>query len=126
MALQSDAYAYRRARCHRYGMPPGKTSAGPWFSSMITRILLTPGAAAARVAGEGAADAAGAGAELDTVGPGDPAPQAAARQPASTAPIGRASLRRKVRLAGTVQASLTAATTSSRSGRIRASSVSHR
>src|SRR5205823_1581866 len=105
MALQSDAYPYRRARCHRYGMPPGKTSAGPWFSSMITRILLTPGAAAARVAAEEAAGAAGAGAELDPVGAGGPAPQAAARQPASTAPTGRASRRMKVRLAGTVQAS---------------------
>src|SRR5215831_10207106 len=127
MALQSDAYPYRRARCHRYGIPPGKTSAGPWFSSMITRILLTPrGAAAARVAGEEAAGAAGAGAELGTVGPGGPAPQPAARHPTSPPPISRASRRIGDSVVGMVQASLTAETTSSRPGRTRASSVTHR
>src|SRR5215467_5996410 len=121
MALQSDAYPYRRARCHRYGIPPGKTSAVPWFSSMITRILLTPpDAAAARVAGEEAVGAAETGAGLDAVGPGGPAPQPATRQPASTAPISRASRRMGIRLAGTAQASLTAETTASRSGRTRA------
>src|SRR5215468_12746010 len=127
MALQPDAYPYRRARCHRYGMPLGKTSAVPWFSSMITRILLTPPTATgACVAGDDAAGAVGTGAGLDAVGPGGPALQPAARQPASTPPVSRASRRRGIRLAGTVQASLTAETTSSRSGRTRASSVTHR
>src|SRR6266513_960378 len=123
MALQSDAYPYRRARCHRYGIPLGKTSAVPWFSSMITRILVTPpGATAACVVGEEAAGAAEAGAELDTVGLGGPALQPAARQPTSPPPISRASRRMGVRQAGMVQASLTTETTSSRWGRTRASS----
>src|SRR5215470_4759133 len=94
MALQSDAYPYRRARFHRYGMPLGKTSGVLWFSSMITRILLTPaGTGAARVAGEEAAGAVGAGAELDTVVPGGPALQPTARQPTSPPPISRVSRR---------------------------------
>src|SRR5690348_1253790 len=101
---------------------------------MITRILLTPAAAGAWVAGDEAAGAAGdetagaagAGAELGAAGPGGPAPQPAARQATSPPPISRASRRMGVRLAGTVQASLTAETTSSRSGRTRASSVTHR
>src|SRR5215470_8201520 len=97
---------------------------------MITRILLTPAAAAARVTGDDAVGAAEAGAGLDAVGPGRPAlqpatRQPATRQPASPPPISRASRCMGVRLAGTVQASLTAAMTSSRSGRTRASSVTH-
>src|SRR6516225_7816804 len=99
---------------------------------MITRILLTPRAAGAWVAGDETAGAAGdetvgaAGAELGAAGPPAPAPQPAARQPTSPPPISRASRCMGVRLAGTVQASLTAETTSSRSGRTRASSVTHR
>src|SRR5215475_5421256 len=92
---------------------------------MITRILLTPPAgAAACVAGDETVGAAGAG--LGAATPAGPALQPAARQPTSPPPISRASRRRGVRLAGTVQASLTAETTSSRSGRTRASSLIHR
>src|SRR5690349_4024694 len=123
MALQSDAYPYRRARCHRYGMPRGKTSAVPWFSSMITRILLTPAGTAGCVAGDDTAGAAETGAGPDAVEAGGAAPQPAARQPASPPPISRASRRMGIGLAGTAQASLTAETTSSRPGRTRASSV---
>src|SRR5499426_3479563 len=81
-------------------MPLGKTSGVPWFSSMITRILLTPVAAAVGVAGDDAAGAAETGAELGAGGPAAPAPQPAARQPISPPPIRRASGRMAVRLAG--------------------------
>src|SRR5215475_10501013 len=101
MALQPDACPYRRARCHRYGMPLGKTSAVPWFSSMITRILLTPrAAAAALMAGDETAAAAEPGAELGAVGPVGPALQPAARQPTSPPPISRAYTRPRRRFPG--------------------------
>jgi len=70
-------------------MPRGKTSPVLWFSSMITRILLTPPPAVA------AGDGEPPGAEADAGGPDGaaPVPQPAARQLTSPAPISRATLR---------------------------------
>src|SRR6266487_928450 len=100
MAAQRVACPYRRASCHRYGMPSGKTWSVLWFSSMIRRILLTPPPAAeARDDGEpAAADSADAetdaGAVLVPCPDGvAPVPQPPARQPTSPAPISRASRR---------------------------------
>src|SRR6266576_415625 len=105
MASQRVACPYRRASCHRYGMPSGKTWSVLWFSSMITRILLTPPRPAAEARDDGGPAAAepaavaeaDAGAVLVPCPDGvPPAPQPAARQPTSPAPISRAS-----RLVGT-------------------------
>src|SRR6266516_1205027 len=102
MASQRVACAYRRASCHRYGMPSGKTWSVLWFSSMITRILLTPPRPAAEARDDGGLAAAepaavaeaDAGAVLVPCPDGaPPAPQPAARQPTSPAPISRASRR---------------------------------
>jgi hypothetical protein len=57
MALQAVARPKRRASFHRYGIPDGNTCPTLWFSSMITRILVTvargadpvPGVTVARV-----------------------------------------------------------------------------
>src|SRR5438552_510168 len=61
---------------------------------MITRILVTPGAAAWLAGGDGSrsAELADAAGELGAAGVPDP-PQPAARQPASPAPISAASQR---------------------------------
>src|SRR2546423_6481211 len=102
MASQRVACPYRWASCHRYGMPAGKTWSVLWFSSMITRILRTPPRRAAEARDDGGPAAAepaavaeaDAGAVLVPCPDGvPPAPQPAARQPTSPAPISRASRR---------------------------------
>src|SRR5262245_32702531 len=98
MALQAVACPYRRASCHRYGMPCGKTWPVLWFSSMITRILVTrpwPAPEAGDDGGPPAAEAADAATDAGAVlvafpEAAAPAPQPAARQPTSPVPISRA------------------------------------
>src|SRR5262249_48596548 len=95
---QAVACPYRRARCHRYGMPWGKTWPVLWFSSMITRILLTRPWPAPEAGDDGepppaeAAEAeTGAGAVPVAAPDGAaPAPQPAARQHTSPVPVSRA------------------------------------
>src|SRR5438876_9854582 len=102
MASQRVACPYRRASCHRYGMPSGKTWSVLWFSSMITRILLTPPRPAAEARDDGGPAAAepaavaeaDAGAVLVPCPDGvPPVPQPAAGQPTSPAPVSRAGRR---------------------------------
>src|SRR5215471_21797711 len=76
-------------------MPVGKTSPALWFSSMITRILVTaPGAAAWAALGALAGEVAGAAWEELAGGGLACPPQPAASQPTSPAPISRAAPRR--------------------------------
>ena len=72
-------------------MPPGKTSPVLWFSSMITRILLTPPGDVAWPADE----LVGAAWEEPAEGGLACPPQPAASPPASAAPTSRTSPRRK-------------------------------